>query len=90
MGPVFSGDPIGQIRFKCINNCARLFRKQMAFVSQLQTQRPTITRQTTHESPRFQSGGDRSHIGPLNIQHPPERALGNSGIFSHNLKDRGF
>lgn len=90
MGPVFSGDPIGQIRFKCINDCARLFGQQMAFFRQLQPQRTPVARQASHEPARFQSCGDWRHIGPLNIQHPPERALGNSWIFSDNLKDRGF
>lgn len=90
MGPVFNRDPIGQIRFKSINDCARLFGQLLPLRRQFQPQRPTIAGQPTHKSPRFQSCGDWRHIGPLNIEHPPERALGNSGIFSDNLKDRGF
>ncbi len=90
MGPVFGWDSIGQIRFKYLNDGPRFLSKLLTLSRQFQAQRPAIAGQPTHKSPRFQSGGDGRHIGALNIQHPPERTLGNARIFRHNLKNSGF
>jgi len=90
MGAVLCWNSVGQIGFKSVNYGARLFGKLMAFFRQFQRQRPPITGQTAHKPPRFQSGGDRRHIGALNIQHAPERTLGNTGVSCHNLKNCCF
>ncbi len=90
MGPMFGGNSVGQFCFKCVDDSLRLLSKLFTFRRQLQPQRATVTGQPAHEPARFKPCGDRSHIGALNIKHPPKRTLGYTWIFCHNLKNSGF